>query len=46
MTFDLPRASLFMAVLSALAGYLLVFRPLEATMAERYSQLDAARTAL
>jgi hypothetical protein len=46
MTFDLPRASLFMAVLIVLGGYLLVFRPLEATIAEGYVQLDAARTTL
>ena len=46
MTFDLVRASLFAGVLIALAGYLLVFAPLEGSVAGRYVEIDAARTAL
>jgi len=46
VTIDLPRASLFAAVLIVLAGYLFVFRPLEVTLADRYARLDAARTTL
>jgi|GEM_PF-2916379 hypothetical protein len=46
MTIDLPRASLFIAVLIVLGGYLTVYRPMETTIAERYAQLDAGRTML
>jgi hypothetical protein len=46
MTFDLLRASLFAAVLIVLGGYMFVFRPLEGTVADRYSELDAARSTL
>jgi hypothetical protein len=46
MTIDLPRASLFIAVLIVLGGYLTVYRPMETTIAQRYAQLDAGRTML
>jgi hypothetical protein len=46
MTVDLPRASLFIAVLIVLGGYLTVYRPMESTIAERYTQLDSGRTVL
>jgi hypothetical protein len=44
--FDLPRASAFAALLIVIAGYALVFRPLEALVGERYVQIDTARAAL
>jgi hypothetical protein len=46
VTFDIGRASLFAAVLIILGGYVLIFRPLEATVATGYADLDAARTTL
>jgi hypothetical protein len=46
VTVDFLRANLFAAVLIALGGYLFVFRPLEATVAQRYADLDAGRTTL
>ena len=46
MTFDLARASFFAALLTMLGGYGLVFRPLEMTVADRFAELDTARTAL
>jgi len=46
MTFDLGRTSAFAALLIVLAGYWLVFRPLEATLADRYAELDVARASI
>ena len=46
MNFDLQRSSAFVALAIVVAGYLLVFRPLEATVGERYADLDAARLTL
>lgn len=44
MTFDLPRASAFAALLIAVCGYALIVRPLETSIAERYGELEVART--
>ena len=46
MRFDVARASAMGALAIVLGGYVLVFRPLEAILAGRYAQLDAARTTL
>lgn len=46
MTFDASRAGACAALLIVLAGFGLVVRPLETTIAERYADLDAARAAL
>ncbi|HEV8022438.1 MAG TPA: hypothetical protein VGP41_14280 [Candidatus Lustribacter sp.] len=46
MSVDLTRASAFAALLIVLAGFLLIVRPLEAAVAERYAGLDAARASL
>jgi hypothetical protein len=40
------RFALFAAVLVLLAGYLSIYRPAEAAIADRYAQLDDARRAL
>jgi Tfp pilus assembly protein PilO len=44
--FDLPRTSLFAAVLIVVSGYFFVLRPAEATVTMRYTQLADARTTL
>jgi Tfp pilus assembly protein PilO len=46
VTFDLVRTSAAVALAVALAGYVLVVRPLEASLSERYAELDAARATL
>jgi len=46
MTFDLPRIGAFVALSIVLAGYVLIFRPLEAAIAQRYATLDDARATL
>lgn len=46
MTFDTTRASAFAALLIVIAGFGLIVRPLEAAVAERYADLDAARASL
>jgi hypothetical protein len=46
VTIDLPRTSAFAALLIVIAGYALVFRPLEAQIGERYVEIDAVRVAL
>jgi hypothetical protein len=46
MTIRLDRLALFAAVLVLLAGYLAIFRPAEAAIADRYAQLDDGRVAL
>lgn len=46
MTVDVPRTSAFVALSIVLAGYGLIFRPLEATVAQRYGDLDDARATL
>jgi hypothetical protein len=46
VTFDVPRASLFAAVLVVLGGYAFVFRPLETAVAGRYAELETQRTTL
>jgi Tfp pilus assembly protein PilO len=44
--FDLVRSCLFAAVLVVLGGYIFIFRPLEAEVADRYVQLDSSRATL
>ena len=46
MTFDVARAAALAALAIVVAGYGLVFRPLEAAVSDRYTELDAARTTL
>lgn len=46
MTVDPPKATLFVATLIMLAGYLLVFRPMEASIAGRYARLESDRATL
>jgi len=46
MTLRPDRLALFAAVLVVLIGYLAVFRPSEAAIAERYARLDDARERL
>lgn len=46
MRLHLLRTSLFAAVVIVLGGYIFVFRPLEGTVADRYTQLDASRAML
>jgi hypothetical protein len=44
--FDLQRVTLFLSLLILSGGYLAVFRPMEVAIAERYAELDDARTTL
>lgn len=46
MTLDLPRTVSCAGLLVVLAGFLFVFRPMEASIASRYAQLESARTLL
>ena len=46
MTIDLLRASAFAGLVIVLAGYVLIYRPLETAAADRYVQLDAGRATL
>lgn len=46
MTFDVPRTSAFVSLSIVLAGYVLIFRPLETVVAQRYATLDVARATL
>jgi Tfp pilus assembly protein PilO len=46
MTLDLPRVSAFAALLIVLSGYVLIFRPLEASIMEHYADIDTARVTL
>jgi hypothetical protein len=46
VTVDVPRTSAFVALSIVLAGYGLIFRPLEAAVAQRYGALDEARATL
>jgi len=46
MMIDVQRASVFAALTIVLAGYVLLFRPLETAVGERDAELDAARTSL
>jgi Tfp pilus assembly protein PilO len=46
VTIDVARASAFAALSILLAGYVLLFRPLETTVRDRYTELDAARATL
>ncbi len=46
MTTGLLRASAFAGLMIVLAGYILIYRPLETAAADRYVQLDAARATL
>jgi hypothetical protein len=46
MTLRADRLALFAAVLVLLAGYLAVYRPAEAALAERYARLDDGRARL
>lgn len=46
MTFDFPRTSMLVALALVLASYILIFRPLEAAVAQRYAAIDAARATL
>lgn len=46
MTFDVARASAFAALSIVAVGYVLVFRPLETSVRDRFAELDAARATL
>jgi hypothetical protein len=46
MTLRVDRLALFAAVLVLLAGYLAIYRPAEAALAERYARLDDGRARL
>jgi len=46
VTFDVRRAGAIVAALILLGGYALVFRPLEAAVADRYAELEATRATL
>jgi Tfp pilus assembly protein PilO len=46
VTVDVARTSAFAALAIVLAGYVVIVRPLEAAIAQRYAALDDARAAL
>lgn len=46
MSFDLLRTSAAVALAIALAGYVALVRPVEASLNDRYAELDAARATL
>jgi hypothetical protein len=46
VTFDLPRTSLLVSLALVLASYILIVRPLEAAVAQRYAAIDDARATL